>query len=628
MSRRKHVLRIPTIYLVLIGLLGVGIMVLLLRYDIQEDTDQSDLVSTELSQSLTNAIYEAVATYYTPTVAGEGFVQSTIRQSEALDVPQSALLDDGFDAFAAPLVDELGAALLDYQLAPAGIVTYSARPVENAAAIGHNLLADDERRETIAATIEARSPIVAGPLELKQGGTGIIIRQAIFAPGLAPFAERYQEVSGRAPDPLWADRVPDDFWGFATTVIDAPAMLAALSQFGLAESDYSLRAIDADGRMGASFVGTWDGDPADATARTITLPDGSSWRLYVARPMPSPLHHWPIVAISLLSTIGASVLAAWAYHASARYRLGYDFSHAVIDLTSRDAVLATTSAFLVGRYPRLTGEVQGSAADGMLVPIPPSAASEPADQSPTPPGSSGRTWDISQGGHRQARICLDAKSSKYAADFDEVIATISPMLAATLGSLDRLEDVARDSVVDHLTEVFNRRKFQPTFEELSTSVDRHGNWLGVAVVDIDKFKSLNDTFGHQFGDEALRRLGRALSDSIRGTDSVYRFGGDEFVLLVVVDTEEDALRLLHRVHSRANAVLGDFLPSGGSCTVSIGLSCLRGGSLEPMNEMLAMADQALYRAKSAGRDRIELWTSEMATTGPNRPIAGDGDPEA
>lgn len=612
--RRRHALRIPLVYLLFILVAGFAITTLLLRYDIGEDVNQATITSAETSQSLSNAIYQAVGTYYTPTVAGEGFVESIVDQSNALDTPQSELLDTGFAAFAAPLVDELGDALLDYQLAPAGIVTYSARPAENAAALGHNLLADDARRDDIIATIEARSPIITGPLELKQGGTGIIIRQAIFAPGLAPFADRYREISGSAPDPAWADRIPNDFWGFSTTVVDAPAMLAALGETGTDPATFSLRKVNADGTVGESFVGSWDGVPADAEVRDIELPDGSTWRLFVAVSVPSPLHHWPVVLIGVLSTIGAATLAAWAYHASARYRVGYDYNHAVIELASREAVLRSTADYLTQVYPRLTGQIEGAPEDRLTLPI---GTGTPTDDAGA---SSGRVWDVMRAGRRQARIAVDGASARSAADIDEVLETISPMLAATLGSIEQLENVARDSVIDHLTEVFNRRRFQPTFDELSVSVARHGTWLGVAVVDIDEFKALNDTFGHQFGDEALRRLGRALSDSIRGTDSVYRFGGDEFVLLVVVETEEDALRLLHRVHSRANAVLGDFLPSGGSCTVSIGLCCLRGETLEPMNEMLSKADQALYRAKSSGRDRIEVWEPTMLTTGPNRRV--------
>ncbi|MEK9664707.1 MAG: sensor domain-containing diguanylate cyclase [Candidatus Nanopelagicales bacterium] len=612
--RRRHVLRIPVVYLLLILFAGFGITALLLRYDIGEDVNQATLISAETSQSLSNAIYQAVATYYTPTVAGEGFVEATVDQSNALDIAQSGLLDAGFAPFAAPLVDKLGDALLDYQLAPAGIVTYSARPVENAAALGHNLLADDARRDDIIATVEARSPIITGPLNLKQGGTGIIIRQAIFAPGLAPFADRYRDLTGAAPDPAWADRIPDDFWGFSTTVVDAPAMLAALGESSTDPATFALRKVNADGTVGESFIGAWNGDPADAEVRNIELPDGSTWRLFVAVSVPPPLHHWPVLLIGLLSTFGAAALAAWAYHASARYRLGYNYSHAVIELTSRDSVLQSTADYLATVYPQLSGQIEGTPEDRLAVPI---GTGIPAGNAGA---SSGRVWDLMRAGRRQARITLDDTSIRAAADINEVLETISPMLAATLGSLQQLEHASHDSVIDHLTEVFNRRRFQPTFDELSVSVARHGNWLGVAIVDIDEFKALNDTFGHQFGDEALRRLGRALSDSIRGTDSVYRFGGDEFVLLVVVDTEEDALRLLHRVHGRANAVLGDVLPMGGSCTVSIGLRCLSGDTLEPMNEMLSKADQALYRAKATGRDRIEVWEPSMSTSAPSRRI--------
>jgi len=615
MRLRHRALRIPLAYLIVIAIAGLALTAVLVRYDLNEDIASAELATGGEAQALAQDLSEKFATFYAPTVAGEGFASASVQESLATGTPESELLDDGFAPFAAPFLDYLGPALLDYQLAPEGIVTYSARPEENAAALGHNLFLDDARRDDVLAAVEARSPVVSGPIELKQGGLGLIIRQAIFVPGTAPFSERFVERANLSQFPANLAGVPADFWGFATTVIDVDAFVSQVDTSNLPVDQFSLQPVLPDGTLGPSIAGTFPGGSDHEVIQFIDLPDGTQWQLTVGVPHDAVWHHWPIILIGLAITALVMILAAWVYRASKRYRLGYTFSESIVDLTSRDEVLHATSTFISSVYPRMRGQVDTPAPDSLRVTIPAGDGVEELRGV-----DDVRLWPIRQGGETHAIIRLRRGAPYVASEVSDVIGIISRMLGATLGSLEHRAELERQSTVDQLTELFNRRQFQPSFEDLAQTAARRNLWLAVGVVDLDDFKGINDSFGHLFGDEVLRELGHALGAAVRGSDTVFRFGGDEFVILALLDTEEQALGLFTRVQARANAALSDMAPDGRPVSISVGYACCPGALLEPMNELLAKADQALYRAKRAGRNRVEDWAFQGSTTGPIAPI--------
>lgn len=615
MRLRKRVLRIPLIYSILIALAGLSLTAILVRYDLNEDIAAGELAATSDAQVLARDLSEQFAVFYSPTIAGEGFAGAVVQESRGTGASQANLLAEGFPAFAQPFLDYLGEALLDFQLAPDGIVTHSARPVENAAAIGHNLFLDDERRDAVLAAVEARSPIVSGPVELKQGGTGLIVRQAIFVPGNTSFADRFIARAGLTALPAQLTSVPDDFWGFATTVIDVEAFVAALNTAGLPDDRFAVQPVGADGSLGPSVLGTFTGGTDGAVTERVALPDGSQWQVSVAALHGEVWHHWPIIVSGLALTIAAMLLAAWAYRVSRRYRLGYSFSDAIVDMTSRGHVLEATSNFITGLYPRLRGQIDTPAPAAVRVTVP-----SDIDVPEITGTEDVRTWPIQQGGQTHAYIRLQHGAPYAAAEVAEVIGIISRMLGATLGSLEHREELERQSTVDQLTEVFNRRQFQPSYEDLAAAATARGLWLAVGVVDLDDFKGINDSFGHLFGDEMLKELGHALGTAVRGSDTVFRFGGDEFVILALLDSEEQALGLFTRVQASANVALSEMTPDGRPVSISVGYACCPGALIEPMNELLAKADQALYRAKGAGRNRVEDWAFQGSTTGPIAPI--------
>jgi diguanylate cyclase (GGDEF)-like protein len=145
--------------------------------------------------------------------------------------------------------------------------------------------------------------------------------------------------------------------------------------------------------------------------------------------------------------------------------------------------------------------------------------------------------------------------------------------------------------------------------------------LAVAVLDIDWFKAVNDTYGHLFGDQVLAEIGRCLPGVLREYDLAGRFGGEEFVLLLPHTRAVDAFRVAERVRDHISGLslrTADALPAG--VTVSVGVAALDPGSRRELSELLAAADAALYRAKRDGRDQVQM----ISTTRGLSALGGQG----
>jgi diguanylate cyclase (GGDEF)-like protein len=167
-----------------------------------------------------------------------------------------------------------------------------------------------------------------------------------------------------------------------------------------------------------------------------------------------------------------------------------------------------------------------------------------------------------------------------------------------------LESLSR---TDQLTGLANRRHIEQKLQEEIERCSRYGHCLGVALLDLDHFKKINDTAGHQAGDRVLSDFGRLLTDSLRATDAAGRYGGEEFLVLFP-ETDLDGVRVcLERLRREASAApLG---PPGlrAHVTVSCGGTAARPKDRDAetaMRELVSRADEALYEAKNTGRNRV------------------------
>jgi diguanylate cyclase (GGDEF)-like protein len=172
-------------------------------------------------------------------------------------------------------------------------------------------------------------------------------------------------------------------------------------------------------------------------------------------------------------------------------------------------------------------------------------------------------------------------------------------------SLDREQFRAR---TDELTGLNNRRYFFELAERECSVARRHGRPLSVVMIDIDHFKQVNDSFGHQAGDEVLARVAHTVAAHRRSGDIVARYGGEEFMLMLPETSAENAFGVAEQLRT---AVAADGLDTPGgraTFTISAGVAAL-GADTQTLEQLIRTADQALYAAKAQGRNRSVLQAS-------------------
>jgi diguanylate cyclase (GGDEF)-like protein len=186
----------------------------------------------------------------------------------------------------------------------------------------------------------------------------------------------------------------------------------------------------------------------------------------------------------------------------------------------------------------------------------------------------------------------------------ELERTVAERTAEMLQQNEFLEKMA---ISDPLTKCFNRRYFFDLAEKEVERSRRYGHPLSVIILDADHFKSVNDTFGHQIGDQTLINLANFCQENIRKVDIFARYGGEEFVILMPETEYEDA----HQTANRLRKLVAKTPMISGEnevrITISLGVACWNGQDSLNFDTLLSHADQALYRAKEMGRNRVSVW---------------------
>jgi diguanylate cyclase len=161
---------------------------------------------------------------------------------------------------------------------------------------------------------------------------------------------------------------------------------------------------------------------------------------------------------------------------------------------------------------------------------------------------------------------------------------------------------------DSLTGLWNRRMSDEFLEQEIARSKRQGNRFSVAMIDIDHFKTMNDTFGHAGGDIVLKEISHEFGDIVRANDRVGRWGGEEFIVICSETGIEDAVVLFNRMRAR---IEGHAFSNGSKVTASFGIAEYR--RTDSPSSLAARADTALYRAKDLGRNRV--CTQEQSVEG-------------
>lgn len=203
--------------------------------------------------------------------------------------------------------------------------------------------------------------------------------------------------------------------------------------------------------------------------------------------------------------------------------------------------------------------------------------------------------------------CWSTLPGRFSADDEHLLEMMAPQVANAIVAAEALEANEFRARTDALTGLSNRGQLERDIEGYFGTVPSGGSRYAVAMVDADHFKAYNDTFGHGAGDTALRALGRILAGSVRADDRVYRYGGEEFLVVFTGVDGETGARLAERIREKVEQapIAGpDAQPLPG-LTVSIGVAAHPGDG-DTIEAVIEAADRALYRSKNGGRNRVTL----------------------
>jgi diguanylate cyclase (GGDEF)-like protein len=220
-------------------------------------------------------------------------------------------------------------------------------------------------------------------------------------------------------------------------------------------------------------------------------------------------------------------------------------------------------------------------------------------------------------GNAAGTFCVfDLKPREFTAADRQTMADLGALAQRELLS-DRLSDAhseltaklsvaRRESMMDPLTRLWNRRGASVLLKSAFAAADQRGTPLTLALLDLDNFKRVNDSYGHQIGDEVLRKVASRLISAVRSNDMVCRIGGDEFLILMSETDARAASQVAERIR---RAVTDTAVPTrDGTMTMSVSVGCTvrQPKDTSPVEELLERADQALLQSKAGGRNRVRM----------------------
>lgn len=206
---------------------------------------------------------------------------------------------------------------------------------------------------------------------------------------------------------------------------------------------------------------------------------------------------------------------------------------------------------------------------------------------------------------RLPNVIREAKSKH------ELIETNRFLIQELRKANDRLQKL---TLTDEMTQLYNYRFLQSQLETEIKRAERYQKPLSICLIDLDHFKKINDQYGHQAGDEALRRVARILTDSVRNVDFVGRYAGDEFLIIFPNTQLADALRLCERIVNSTQNESIEFEGHKIPLSLSIGVTDYQPSRRNSVPSLMAAADRCLYQAKSSGRNRVETNLRLVGTT--------------
>lgn len=444
-----------------------------------------------------------------------------------------------FEKIAADMLQQYGG-ISSLQLAPGGIVKKIYPLKGNEDILGHNLLLDPQKGPEAMKTLEARSLTLAGPYKLADGKEAVVGWFPVF---LNRGTER------------------EKFWGFTAVIVRMDDLMAQLNLDALVRSghDYQLSRINSSTGRSDTFARSRPDALRNGVSVDVKIPNGL-WTLTLA-PQDSFAAGFPLS--SMMAVLLVSIVMGFAVHALLRQPeiLREKVDSATAELLALNARLEEE----IGERKRIQADLEKS-------------------RSELEQRVAERTQELQQTNRQLASEIEDRKQAEEALRESE-------------------QKYHELSITDSLTGLFNTRHF---YAQLRAEIDRALRYtrpLSLLLLDIDDFKVYNDTFGHMEGDDVLIRLADVLRGSMRVTDSAYRYGGEEFCIILPETDGPNGLTIANRIReSFRNEVFSPNKAREVFVTVSVGVAQFE--TEESLESFLRRADGNMYRAKKAGKDQV------------------------
>lgn len=206
------------------------------------------------------------------------------------------------------------------------------------------------------------------------------------------------------------------------------------------------------------------------------------------------------------------------------------------------------------------------------------------------------------------------QGNPFVASDRELLTSVAASLALSLTNADAHRHLEQMAMKDGLTDLFNRRAFDQLLTQEVKAAERYRSPLCLLLADVDHFKAVNDRFGHPVGDALLKEVATLLSDSLREVDIVARYGGEEFAIILPRTDVASGTVLANRIRERVDRHVFVSDQSTIRLTLSLGVAGVSSTAIRTKDALVDAADHALYRAKTHGRNRVEI--HEAATSQP------------
>ncbi len=205
-------------------------------------------------------------------------------------------------------------------------------------------------------------------------------------------------------------------------------------------------------------------------------------------------------------------------------------------------------------------------------------------------------------------VCSSAHKNAFHPEDIQSLESIADILATAIQNADYVEQVRMQANVDGLTGIFNRRYFETKILEKIAEAGRYGGKMAVLMIDIDRFKAINDEFGHLLGDEVLKQFAATLVRNLRRVDVLCRYGGEEFVVLAPATTGANAALFAEKLRRLVEQFGFPGIPRAVTISIGVAEFPTHGTSRDAL---VRAADAALYQAKQLGRNRVEIATASL-----------------